>query len=108
MLDASQKAMRFVEGQSRDDLENDEQLALAIVRLIEIIGEAAAKVSVETRERYSAIPWKDIVDTRNRMIHGYDEVDLDIVWQILTNDLPPLAAQLRAIIDKEEQSDEER
>jgi len=69
MLDAADKARSFTEGKARLDLDRDEKLALAHVRLIEVIGEAAAKVSAEVQERNSTIPWKEIVGTRNRLIH---------------------------------------
>jgi uncharacterized protein with HEPN domain len=101
MRDAAEKALRFTSGKSRGDLSVDEQLALACIRLIEIIGEAAAKVGMETKERLSEIPWNDIVGTRNRLIHGYEEVDLDIVWQILKQDLPDLLERLDRRIKEE-------
>ena len=84
MLDACHKAMEFLKGKDRSSLDQGEKLALALVRLIEIIGEAAAKVSIEVQFTNAEIPWKDIVGTRNRLIHGYEDVDLDIVWQIVT------------------------
>jgi uncharacterized protein with HEPN domain len=80
MRDAAQKARQFTVGKSRADLTTDEQLSLACVRLIEIIGEAAAKVSAGTKARLSEISWNGIIGTRNRLIYGYEEVDLDIVW----------------------------
>jgi len=101
MVEAAQKALHFTAGKSRKDLTTDEQLALAVVRLIEIIGEAAAKVTPQLQEKYPSIPWKEIVGTRNRLIHGYEEVDLDIVWQIVTTDLRPLVPNLQEVINKE-------
>jgi uncharacterized protein with HEPN domain len=101
MRDAAEKAVKFTLGKSRRDLSQDEQLALACVRLIEIVGEAAAKVSQETKERLKEIPWNEIVGTRNRLIHGYEEVDLDIVWQILGQDLPDLLEKLNLRIKEE-------
>jgi uncharacterized protein with HEPN domain len=64
--------------------------ALALVRLLEIIGEAARRVSVGLRESHPEIPWAEIAGTRDRLIHGYFDVDLDIVWGIVTQDLPAL------------------
>jgi uncharacterized protein with HEPN domain len=84
-------------------LDTDEKLSLALVRLLEIIGEAAAKVTPETQNRYPSLPWKRITGTRNRLIHGYDQVNLDILWQIITADLPPLVNELQKVIDSEEQ-----
>jgi uncharacterized protein with HEPN domain len=68
------------------------------VRLIEIIGEAAAKITQETREAHPEIPWDDIVGTRNRLIHGYEDVDLNIVWQIVKEDLPDVLRKLLTIV----------
>ena len=94
MLDAARKALVFVKGLTRTTLDNDEQLALALVRLLEVIGEAAKGVSEITRSQYPQIPWKNIAGTRDRLIHGYFDVDLQIVWDIVTGDLPPLIAVL--------------
>jgi uncharacterized protein with HEPN domain len=98
MVDAAQKALSFTKGRTRRDLDSDDQLALATVRLIEIIGEAAAKITPETREAHPEIPWNDIVGTRNRLIHGYEDVDLNIVWQIVKEDLPDLLRKLLTIV----------
>jgi uncharacterized protein with HEPN domain len=98
MVDAPQMALSFTKGRTRRDLNSDDQLALATVRLIEIIGEAAAKISPETREAHPEIPWNDIVGTRNRLIHGYEDVDLNIVWQIVKEDLPDLLRKLLTIV----------
>jgi uncharacterized protein with HEPN domain len=95
MLDAAEEALAFAAGRSRADLDGDRKLVLALIKLVEIIGEAAAKVSPETRLRHAAIPWEAIVATRNRLIHGYFDINLDIVWDTVTVDLPPLAADLR-------------
>ena len=69
-------------------------LELSLVRLAEIVGEAAACISDETRRRWPAIPWPAVIALRNRLIHGYDEVDLDILWHIVRDDLPALIAEL--------------
>jgi uncharacterized protein with HEPN domain len=79
MLDHALEAVQMVQGRTRYDLGTDRQLNLALVRLFEIIGEAAARVADETRENYADIQWKEIVSLRNRLIHGYDQVDLDIL-----------------------------
>jgi uncharacterized protein with HEPN domain len=107
MLDAAEKAIQFVEGKARPDLDRDEKLGLALVRLIEIIGEAAVKVSSDVQARHSSIPWKDVVGTRNRLIHGYEDVDLDIVWRIVETDLPGLVRELRVALKTETGTDQE-
>ncbi|CAG0934109.1 MAG: hypothetical protein EFKGCFLK_01112 [Rhodocyclaceae bacterium] len=97
MLDAAEEALAFAAGHSRADLDADRKLVLALIKLVEIIGEAAAKVSGETRQRHAAIPWDAVVATRNRLIHGYFDINLDIVWDTVTVDLPPLLAELRKV-----------
>lgn len=96
MLEHSREAIQLVTGKTRQDLDAERVLSLAVVRLLEIIGEAAAGVSAEARGRFPAIPWAAIVGLRNRLIHGYDSVDLDIVWSIVNNDLPTLVRDLTA------------
>lgn len=98
MLDAARKAVEFVQGLNRQDLDKDEKLGFALHRLLEIIGEAAKNVSPETRQRCPGIAWKEIAGTRDRLIHGYFDVDLDVVWQIVTQDLPPLVTELEKIV----------
>ncbi|MCZ7555851.1 MAG: DUF86 domain-containing protein [Bacteroidia bacterium] len=98
MLDATEKALGFSDTIRRQDLQSDEMRALAIIRLLEIIGEAASKVSEETRTAHPDIPWREMSGTRNRLIHAYEEVDLDIVWQILSTDLPPLRNALHHLL----------
>jgi uncharacterized protein with HEPN domain len=94
MLDHAQEAVALVKGRSRSDLDSDRLLALALVRLLEIIGEAAGRVPAEEQLRRPGVPWPSIVGLRNRLVHGYDNIDLDIVWQILTTDLPLLVVEL--------------
>ena len=98
MLDAARKARAFMEGRTRDDLDSDEMLMLAIVRLLEILGEAAKAVPYEIKQQRSDIPWRQISGTRDRLIHGYYSVDLDIVWMIVDQDLPPLIQALEALL----------
>lgn len=94
----NQNAYKFSQGRRRGDLDRDDQFALAIVRLLEIIGEAARSVSEETRNRYESIPWNQIAAARNRLIHGYFDVDFDVVWGIISQDLPRLVEQLKQIL----------
>ncbi len=100
MLDAARKACAFVQGKERGSLNEDEVLALAVVRLLEVMGEAARNVSPATRATSSTMPWSQIIATRNRLIHGYFDVDLDIVWAIVTVDLPQLLPHLAELVDK--------
>jgi len=94
MLEHAREAMQLVAGRNRSDLDTDRVLSLALVRLLEIVGEAAARVSPEARARHPAIPWSEIVSLRNRLIHGYDAVDMDVLWSIVNTDLPALVRGL--------------
>ena len=94
MLDAANKAISLVKDRERSALDDDEVLALAIVRLLEIIGEAATQVSPATRGRLPAVPWRQVVGMRNILIHGYADLNLDVVWQTIHTDLPTLVNAL--------------
>ena len=100
MLDYAQRAVAMAASRTRSDLESDYMFQLALTHLVEIIGEAASRVSMPARERHAGIPWPDIVGMRNRLIHGYDLVDLDLLWDTVAVDLPPLIAELERIVDK--------
>lgn len=102
MLDFALKAVQFNKGRKRADLDSNEMLAMATIHLIEVIGEASRTTSRELRRKYPEVPWDSISGTRNRLAHGYIDVDLDIVWTIVTVDLPPLIVQLRHILKNEE------
>lgn len=97
IIDHASEARAFVAGRRQADLESDRQLALAIVRLLEIVGEAASAMSSEFRERHPQVPWRLMIGMRNRLIHGYQTVDLETVWDVVDRDLPPLIQQLRDI-----------
>jgi len=98
MLDHAREAIAFAAGKTRVDLQHDRLLQLGLVRLIEIIGEAAARVSKVAQAAHPAVPWPQIVATRNRLIHGYDFVDYDILWQTLQDDLPGLVRELERLL----------
>ncbi len=101
MLDAAREAVSLVEGKRRDDLNRERTLVLALVKLIEIVGEAASKVSPDARSEASQIPWQAIVAMRNRLIHGYFDINLDIVWDTVTSELPSLITALDKLrVDK--------
>jgi uncharacterized protein with HEPN domain len=98
MLDAAREAGALVSGRSRADYDGDRTLRLALVRLLEVVGEAAGRIPMDFRDSHPEIPWLGVVGLRNRLIHGYDEVDYDIVWRILTEDIPSLIARLEEAI----------
>lgn len=95
MLDAAQEAMTFAQRRSRADLDTDRQLVLSLVKDVEIIGEAAYQLSQETRESLPEIPWEDIIGMRHRLVHAYFDINLDILWRTVQEDLPALASTLR-------------
>lgn len=101
MLDHAREAVHLVKGRKREDIDTDRMLNLSLVRLLEIVGEAAGRIPQQERTLYHDIPWPEIVSLRNRLIHGYDSVDFDILWQIASNDLPQLIEKLEEIIAKE-------
>lgn len=98
ILDAAREALSFALGKTRLDLNTNRMLVLSLVKEIEIIGEAAGKVTEETKNKYKTIPWLDMVDMRNHLIHVYFEVDLDILWDTVVSDLPPLIEALDKIV----------
>jgi uncharacterized protein with HEPN domain len=100
MLDAAREAVGFANGRSRSDLHADRGLQLILTRLLEIVGEAANRVPPAVRDRHSEISWSEAIAIRNRLIHGYEDVDLDIVWQTVNEDLPKLVAALEKAIEE--------
>ncbi|MEM6423797.1 MAG: HepT-like ribonuclease domain-containing protein [Cyanobacteria bacterium P01_D01_bin.128] len=102
MLDAASKIEQYVQDETRESLEQDERLALAIVRLIEILGEAASRVSKETQLRQSEIPWKEIIGMRNRIVHAYFDIDYDIVWETAKSNIPSLKSLLESLLKPED------
>jgi uncharacterized protein with HEPN domain len=98
MLDAGEQALLFCAGKSRADLDSDVMLRFALVHAITVVGEAAAKISTQTRGALPDIPWDSIVGMRNRLVHAYFDIDSEVLWESVNKGLPPLAAQLRAVL----------
>ena len=94
MLDAAREAMTFAQGRTRVELNADRMLVLSLVKDIEIIGEAAYQVSPITREQLQEIPWQDITGMRHRLVHAYFDINLDILWKTVQDELPVLIKQL--------------
>jgi uncharacterized protein with HEPN domain len=99
MLEATEKAVAFTQNRTRADLDTDEQFTLALTRLLEIIGEAAASITENVRNNNPQIPWRAMIGTRNRLIHGYFDVDHDIIWNIISQDLPLLIPEIRLLLN---------
>ena len=98
MLDAAEEAMSFVRDKDRKSLDQDRMIVLAIIKDIEIVGEAASRISDETKQAAPDIPWASITGMRNRLIHAYFDINLDILWQTVSKDLPELASKLKEAI----------
>lgn len=96
--DAARRALEIAATTSRDDLEGTDVEALALVRLLEIVGEACAQVSEDTRQHNPGVPWRDAADMRNVLIHAYLRVNLDAVWRTVVEDLPPLLEAVERIL----------
>jgi uncharacterized protein with HEPN domain len=94
MIDAAREALSYAAGSTRADLDTNTLLVRALIRCIEVVGEAASRVTTETRAALPDVPWADIVATRNRLIHTYFDINLDLVWSTIEVDLPRLVAQL--------------
>jgi len=101
ILDAAKLVQQFVEGMTREAFEDDTKTQAAVVREIEIIGEATKRVSDSFRSSHPAIPWKKMAGMRDVLIHAYDEVDLDEVWNVAQNAVPELIAQIEPLIPAE-------
>lgn len=98
MIEAADEAMNFIAGHTPTGLEKDRKTLFAVIRCIEIIGEAAARVFDATRNSAPDVPWSAIVGMRNRLVHAYFDVDADLVWKTTSIELPALKARLQALI----------
>jgi uncharacterized protein with HEPN domain len=98
MTEAAQTALKFVVGKQKADLQSDQMLLFAVVRAIEILGEAANKVSEDLQSANSSIPWRAMVGMRNRLVHAYFDVDTEMVWKTLQSEIPELLSALQALL----------
>lgn len=98
--DAARRALEISKEVDREELEPEDMRALALVRLLEIIGEAAGQVSEELQDHYPDLPWRQAADMRNVLIHAYFRVNLDVVWRTVTEDIPDLLERVEAILDE--------
>ncbi|OHB58940.1 MAG: hypothetical protein A2173_12170 [Planctomycetes bacterium RBG_13_44_8b] len=100
MLDAAMEIRQYVQSSARQDLDYDRKLVHSLVRLLEIIGEAASQTSKQLRDNAPSIPWSVLTGMRNRLIHAYFSINLDVVWSTSTEDIPPLIEELSELLDK--------
>ena len=101
MLDMARKALDLVRGKNRQDYQSDETLRFALAHLLQVIGEAARRVSKQFCDAHSQIPWKAIVGMRHKVVHDYMNVDEDVVWDTVVKELPPLVVELEKIVPTE-------
>jgi len=97
MLDTVRRIRATIRGHTREAFEADEVRQLALLHLIQVLGEAASRTSAAFREAHPELPWGQMVGMRNRIVHGYDHVDSDIVWRVATEDLEPVLAALERV-----------
>lgn len=90
LIEAAEKAIAYAAGRDRAALDDDELLRLALTKLVEIVGEAAKQVSAPTRQAYPAVPWSAAARMRDRLVHHYFDINLDVLWTTVTVDLPEL------------------
>jgi uncharacterized protein with HEPN domain len=103
MLDMCQKGIEISTGKTHQDYEESDILQFALAHIIQVIGEAADHVSDEFKEAHPQIPWHEIIGMRHRIVHDYMNVDEDVVWAVIRNDLPSLSAILKSTIPPEMQ-----
>jgi uncharacterized protein with HEPN domain len=102
ILDSIIKIEQFTENMEYDEFINDEKTSYAVIRALEIIGEATKEIPSEIRENYSELPWKEMVGMRDKLIHVYFGVNLDVVWETIQKDIPSLKSSVIEIIEEEE------
>ena len=98
IADALGTAMTSIRGHERAELETNQMLVYALVRALEIVGEAASKISAAGRAEFSDLPWTDMISMRNRLVHAYFDVDIDTLWDTVADDVPPLAERVKEIL----------
>lgn len=99
IADALNSVIRFADGRRREDLDTDQMLQFALAHAVQIAGEAASKVSAETQEQHQQIPWAAITGMRHRLVHGYSDINLDILWTTVTISAPGLLADIAKLIE---------
>jgi uncharacterized protein with HEPN domain len=102
MLENANRAIQFTEGMNFESFSKDEKTVYAVIRAVEIIGEATRNIPEEIRTKYPEIPWRDASNMRNKLVHRYFGINLEVIWQTINEDLPMLADTIQEIIRREE------
>lgn len=105
MLDNARRAAQFVEGMSYTEFAKDDKTVYAVIRAVKVVGEAAVSVPEDVRLKYPAIPWRDVKGVRNKLVHQYFGINLEVVWQTVQEDLPMLIPLLENILKQEDQQE---
>ncbi|MCD6448592.1 MAG: DUF86 domain-containing protein [Thermoplasmata archaeon] len=100
IIDAIERIEEFVAGMNFEEFENDDKTVSAVVRKLEIIGEATKNIPDEIKEKYPKLPWKEMAKIRDKLIHGYFSVDFEIVWKVIKEELPELKPKIRKILNE--------
>ena len=100
IIDFADEITAIVAGRTREDLDTNRELRRALERCVELVGEAATRLPADWRESHNEIPWRQIIAMRNVMIHGYDVVLSDVLWNVVTNDVPKLRAEIKLLLEK--------
>jgi uncharacterized protein with HEPN domain len=101
ILDSISKIENFMENIDENEFKTNELVQSAVIRQLEIIGEATKQISNDTRKKYTNVPWKDIAGMRDKLIHGYFGVDIDAVWNTIQKDIPTLKKHIEIMIENE-------
>ncbi|OYT59517.1 hypothetical protein B6U81_05955 [Thermoplasmatales archaeon ex4484_30] len=101
ILDAIEKIEEFVAGMNYVEFIKDDKTTSAVVRKLEVIGEAAKNIPQDVREKYPEVPWKEMAKIRDRLIHGYFVVDHEIIWNVIKGELPLLKPKIKDILERE-------
>lgn len=99
IVQEARKALAFVEGMDYETFQRDDKTAYAVVRALEIVGEATKRIPPETRDRFPEIPWRSMAGIRDKLIHDYVSVNLEVVWNTVMEDLPPLIPRIQRVLD---------